>query len=405
MNLHDAFVFLCAAVIAVPIAKRLGLGSVLGYLLAGVVIGPFALKFVGDKGGDVLHTAELGVVMMLFLIGLELQPSLLWQLRRPIVGLGGAQVVLTTAAIAGVAVALGVPFGGAIALGMILSLSSTAIVLQTLAEKGWEKGEGGRASFSVLLFQDIAVIPMIALLPFLGSGASVEDPNAPPSWLRAIFVVAAVVAIVVAGRYVVRPVFRAIAKTGLREIFTAAALLLVIGTALLMEMVGLSQALGTFLAGVVLADSEYRRELEGDIEPFKALLLGLFFIAVGASINFGLILQKPVLIALCVAGLVVIKIGVLYILAHAFKMARYSRALFAFALAQGGEFAFVLATYAKNAGAIDAEQTGILIAIVALSMLFTPLLFVIFERLIAPRIGDDKPTRPHDEIDATTARW
>ncbi|MCI0697448.1 monovalent cation:proton antiporter-2 (CPA2) family protein, partial [candidate division KSB1 bacterium] len=293
----QALVYLAAAVISVPIAKRLGLGSVLGYLLAGIIIGPNLLGLIGEEGQDIMHFAEFGVVMMLFVIGLELEPSLLWRMRAAIAGLGGLQVTVTAVVVAAVGMLAGLPWQAALAVGMILSLSSTAIVLQTLNEKGLMKTASGQSSFAVLLFQDIAVIPMLALLPLLAvQGApSVETAehsfiNTLPGWAQTLVVLGAVALIVVGGRFIVRPAFHFIAQTRLLEIFTAAALLLVIGIAVLMTQVGLSPALGTFLAGVVLANSEYRHELVSDIEPFKGLLLGLFFISVGASINFPLIL-------------------------------------------------------------------------------------------------------------------
>ena len=308
---YQAFVYLTAAVVSVPIAKRFGLGSVLGYLMAGIAIGPFALGLVGEEGQDVMHFAEFGVVMMLFVVGLELEPERLWRLRGPILGMGGLQVLATAVLISGAALAFGQPWRSALAIGLVLALSSTAIVLQTLNEKGLMKSDSGQSSFSVLLFQDIAVIPMLAILPLLATGSGGDQASGPgagghdgghgaaghgeaghasttwveglPGWGQTLVVIGAVAAIVLAGRFLVQPAFRIIARTRLREIFTAAALLLVIGIALLMTKVGLSPALGTFLAGVVLANSEYRHELESDIEPFKGLLLGLFFIAVGAS--------------------------------------------------------------------------------------------------------------------------
>jgi monovalent cation:proton antiporter-2 (CPA2) family protein len=294
---YQAFVYLTAAVVSVPIAKRLGLGSVLGYLVAGVAIGPAVLGLIGEEGQDVMEFAEFGVVMMLFLVGLELKPQVVWRLRAPILGLGGLQVTATMVVLAAIGMATGLAWNTALAVGMILALSSTAIVLQTLNEKGLMKTGGGQSSFSVLLFQDLAVIPMLAILPLLAfsgidplpAGEAVHEGaswiETLPNWVRPLLVLGAVGGIVLAGRFLMRPVFRGIAKTGLREIFTAAALLLVIGIALLMVQVGLSPALGTFVAGVVLAESEYRHELETDIEPFKGLLLGLFFIAVGASID------------------------------------------------------------------------------------------------------------------------
>ena len=404
----QALVYLAAAVISVPIAKRLGLGSVLGYLIAGVAIGPFALGLVGKEGRDVMHFAEFGVVMMLFLIGLELRPALLWRLRGPILGMGGIQVGATAALIAGIAAVLGLPWQSSVALGMILALSSTAIVLQTLAEKNLFKTHGGQSAFSVLLFQDMAVIPMLAVLPLLalapvaGGGAAqhaslVKDL---PGWAQTLVVLGSVVTIVIAGRYGIRPVFRFIAKANLREVFTAAALLLVVGIAILMTLVGLSPALGTFVAGVVLANSEYRHQLEGDIEPFKGLLMGLFFIAVGASINFGLVAENPGLIAALVAALVLGKLVILFILGRAFRMGLDQNLLFAFSLAQGGEFGFVLFAFAEKNRVLPPELVAIMVVVVALTMALTPLLMLINERLLLPRLGTlESADRPADEID------
>ncbi|MEZ0273807.1 MAG: monovalent cation:proton antiporter-2 (CPA2) family protein, partial [Roseimicrobium sp.] len=286
--LGQAFIYLLAAVVSVPVAKRLGLGSVLGYLIAGALIGPFVMKFIGSEGEDVMHFAEFGVVMMLFLVGLELQPRLLWRLRGPVVGMGGAQVLGTGAVIALAGWMMQYPGKQAIAAGLILAMSSTAIALQSLAEKGLMKSNAGQASFAILLFQDLAVIPLLAVLPLLSSStmtAAAADHGhgadiSRPGWQQALLTIGAVALIVGGGRYLIRPIFRYIARTQLREMFTATALLLVVGTALLMQAVGLSPALGTFLAGVVLADSEFRHELESDLEPFKGLLLGIFFIAV-----------------------------------------------------------------------------------------------------------------------------
>lgn len=341
----QAFVYLSAAVVSVPIAKKLGLGSVLGYLIAGIIIGPFALGFVGEEGQDVMHFAEFGVVMMLFLVGLELQPSLLWKLRIPILGLGGSQVVLTTIVIS--AVVLGftsLSWQIALAIGLTLALSSTAIVLQTLNEKGQMKTIAGQNSFSVLLFQDIAVIPILAFLPLLatiepagGEGHAHTSMLAGLSvWLQTLIVLGVIAGIILAGKYLTSYAFRLIAETHLRELFTAAALLLVIGITVLMSLVGLSPALGTFLAGVVLAQSEYRHELETDIEPFKGQLLGLFFIAVGASIDFQLIGNEAGLIATIVVALIVIKLIVLLVVGRIFGMKKDPNLMFAFGLAQGG---------------------------------------------------------------------
>lgn len=399
--LSQAFVYLAAAVVGVPLAKKLGLGSVLGYLLAGVAIGPYALGLVGHEGHDVMHFAEFGVVMMLFLVGLELKPALLWQLRRPILGLGGAQVVVTTAVLAGAAMALGVGWRPALAVGMLLSMSSTAIALQSLNEKGLLKTAGGQASFSVLLFQDVAVIPILALYPLLAdrpAGAGEAASAARPGWLQALLVLGAVAGLVLAGRYVVRPAFRWLAETRLREAFTAAALFLVVGIALLMQQVGLSPALGTFLAGVVLAESEYRHELESDIEPFKGLLLGLFFISVGAQIDFGLVARGPGLVAGLVVGVMALKLGVLYGLGRVFRLDRTARWLLAFGLAQAGEFAFVLLSFGVQGGLFSAELASPLVAVVALSMMLTPPLFLLLEHVVLPRVAAAAQQRAPDAI-------
>ncbi|HET9955961.1 MAG TPA: monovalent cation:proton antiporter-2 (CPA2) family protein, partial [Polyangiaceae bacterium] len=375
--LKQAFVYLVAAVLGVPLAKRLGLGSVLGYLLAGVAIGPFALGLVGHDGHDVMHFAEFGVVMMLFLVGLELRPSLLWSLRRPILGLGGLQVLCTSLVFGAVAFALGVPLKPALAVGMIFSMSSTAIVLQSLNERGLSHGAGGQAAFSVLLFQDIAVIPILALFPLLGDGAATVSTETEPSrWVRAASVLAAVALVVLGGRYLVRPAFRWLAETRLREAFTAAALMLVVGIALLMSYVGLSAALGTFLAGVVLAESEYRHELESDIEPFKGLLLGLFFISVGAQIDFGYVAHHPWQVGVGVVSSMLLKLLVLYGVARVFGLDRPARWLFAFALSQVGEFAFVLLAYGVTCGIYSQAFSAPLVAVVALSMALTPIAFL-----------------------------
>jgi len=393
----QAFVYLTAAVVAVPIAKKVGLGSVLGYLLAGVVIGPFVLGLVGAEGEDVMHFAEFGVVMMLFVIGLELEPSLLWRMRAPILGLGGLQVTITGSIVTGIALVLGVAWKPAIAIGMIVALSSTAIVLQTLAEKGLLKTSAGQSVFSVLLFQDIAVIPMLALMPLLATRhvALTGDEHAVaeawistlPNWARALAVLGAVSLIVGAGRYLLRPIFRIIAGVRMREIFTAAALLLVIGIALLMGQVGLSPALGTFLAGVVLANSEYRHELEANIEPFKGLLLGLFFIAVGASIDFEMIRSAPGLVGGLTVGMIVLKFLILMGLARAFRLPTDQAFLFAFALPQVGEFSFVLLSFARQEGVLETTMTDPLVAAVALSMAMTPILLTFNERVLRPRFG------------------
>ena len=402
--LFQAFVYLLAAVATVPIAKQLGLGSVLGYLLAGVIIGPHLLALVGHGGGGVMHVAEFGVVMMLFLVGLELRPNLLWRLRGPIVGTGGAQVILTTLAVAGLALAIGIRIKPALAIGMIFSASSTAIALQTLTEKGLLNSKGGQTSFSVLLFQDLAVIPILAILPLLAVSGSAVSPSSAHGaevapWQRALIVVGVVAAIIAGGRFLVRPVFRYLASLRLHEIFTAAALLLVVGIALAMQKVGLSPALGTFLAGVVLAESEYRHELESDIEPFKGLLLGLFFISVGASIDLPLIKSQPLVIAGLVFSLITVKFLLLFFIGKMTRLEKSQNFTFAFALAQGGEFAFVLISFAAQNQVIDQRIGNLLVATVALSMVMAPFLFTINERLVQPSFSSQLPDREADEID------
>lgn len=379
-----AVVYLTAGVIAVPIARRLGLGSVLGYLIAGILIGPFTLQLVGNYSG-VMHFAEFGVVIMLFLIGLEVRPSVLWAMRGVLFGLGGAQVVLTALVLAAAILALGLDWRAALALGFILSLSSTAVVLQTFAEKGLQHTSAGTATFGILLFQDISTIPMFAALPLLvlgaGQAAGPGDMLAQfPAWMHAMAVMAAVALIIIAGRYLTRPIFRFIADTRSREIFTATALLLVIAVTLLMETVGLSAALGAFLAGVMLADSEYRRELESDIEPFRGLLLGLFFISVGAGINVGFIVQHLVLVAALVIGLMAIKALMIFAIARVFRVDSRAASLTAVALAQGSEFAFVMLGIAQANGIIETRISVLATAAVAISMALTPLALMGYQR-------------------------
>ena len=390
--LTQTLVYLGAAVVSVPIAKRLGLGSVLGYLIAGVVIGPFALSLVGDQA-DVMKFAEFGVVILLFLIGLEVQPSMLWDMRKAIFGLGGAQVVGTALAIAAAALALGLPWQTALAVGLVLAMSSTAIVLQTLDEKGLRQGPVGRAAFGVLLLQDLAVIPLFALLPLLAIGAPQHAAEAGghgaslvshlPVWAQPLSVLAAVAAVVGGGRYLVRPLFRFIAKARLREIFTASALLIVVAVASLMQTVGLSPALGAFLAGVVLAESEFRRELETDIEPFRGLLLGLFFMTVGAGVDLPLVARQPLTLAGLVIGLMLLKFLVMYGIARLFGAPKRGALAVATALAQGGEFAFVLLTFTVGAGVIGAELAALLTAAIAVSMALTPVAMILYERVAA----------------------
>ncbi|HEY4317084.1 MAG TPA: monovalent cation:proton antiporter-2 (CPA2) family protein [Herbaspirillum sp.] len=384
-----ALVYLSAGVLSVPIAQRLGLGSVLGYLIAGTLIGPSVLALVGDQT-SVMHFAEFGVVIMLFLIGLEVQPSLLWSMRTAFFGLGGAQVLLTGAVLAGIGVAAGIDWHASLALGFILSLSSTAVVLQTLEEKGLRKTPTGAAAQGILLFQDVAIIPMIALLPLL---AMHEDGAAPmadaglmtgfPAWARTCAVALAVLIVIAVGRYLMRPAFRYIAQTRSREIFTALALLLVVAVSLLMEAVGLSAALGAFLAGVVLADSEFRREIEGDIEPFRGLLLGLFFMSVGASLDLKLALAHAGLLAVAVLGLMLVKALIVYAVARLFGIPARTAAQTGAALGQGGEFAFVLLGLAAGADVIGAEPAALATAAVAISMALTPFALIGFDRFAA----------------------
>ncbi|MFT3688760.1 monovalent cation:proton antiporter-2 (CPA2) family protein [Paenirhodobacter sp.] len=401
--LLQATLYLFAMVIAVPLATRSGLGSVLGYLIAGIVIGP-VLHLAGSEMNSLQHFAEFGVVMMLFLIGLELEPKALWQMRDKLIGLGGLQVVLTMAAVCAVMLACGEEFPTALALGMIFSLSSTAIVLQTLNEKRLLQTAGGRSAFAVLLTQDIAVIPMLAILPLLalpgaralakaehGENAAVHFIQELPGWGVTLITLAAVALIVVAGHYLARPLFRFVHLARLREINTAMALLIVVGIASLMNTVGLSPALGTFLAGVVLADSEFRHELESDIEPFKGLLMGLFFITVGAGIKFEVIWAQPFQIAGLVAALIALKAAILYGLAVAFRLRGADRGLFTLGLAQAGEFGFVLVSFAVGQRILPAAIAEKTLVVIALSMLISPLLFIANEHLSRRLRREDTP--------------
>ena len=406
--LFQAMIFLAAAVIMVPLSKKLGLGSVLGYLIAGIVIGPALLGFIGSEGEDIMHYAEFGVVMMLFIIGLELEPQLLWRLRKSIVGLGGLQVLITSLLGAILAYSLGLEWRSALVAGMIVSLSSTAIVLQTLQEKGLMKTGAGQSAFSVLLFQDIAVIPMLALFPLLSphggssnfsheTGGFVKDL---PAWAHALVVLGSVAIIIIAGRYLIRPLFRIVAATRLREVFTATALLIVIGIAVLMTQVGISPALGTFLAGVVLANSEYKHELESDIDPFKGLLLGLFFIAVGASINFQLVLHFPVLIFGLVFALMFMKSVVLFFLGKASKLGKGQNLIFSLSLSQVGEFAFVLISFSMHEGIITKNISEIMMAAVAISMALTPLVMLFNDKVLQPWVARKHTIEEEKEPDA-----
>jgi len=416
--LLQATIYLGAAVIAVPFAARLGLGSVLGYLLAGIVIGPIT-GLVGTEAQDIQHFAEFGVVMMLFLIGLELEPRALWDMRKRLVGLGGMQVMLTMLAVMTVSMIMGYDWTVSLAIGMIFALSSTAIVLQTLTEKKLMQTGGGRSAFSVLLTQDIAVIPMLALLPLLatpvllrlapdGSMHRISDDahdahgtmslvDGLPGWGVTLVTLGAVITIILAGIFLIRPLFRYIHHARLREMYTAFALLLVVSIAVLMGMVGLSPALGTFLAGVVLANSEFRHELESDLEPFKGLLLGLFFITVGAGINFDLFFADPLYILALTAGVMLIKGVILYGLGRMFRLKGKDQWLFTLGLAQAGEFGFVLVSFSSQQGVLSDGLAGRLLLVIALSMLITPLLFIIYDLLSRRMSETDDPE--HDEVD------
>lgn len=407
--LLKATIYLSTAVIAVPIASRLGLGSVLGYLMAGIVIGP-VLGLVGSETQDLQHFAEFGVVMMLFLIGLELEPRMLWEMRHRLIGLGGMQVLATMTLAGGAAIALGQHWQAALAIGMIFALSSTAIVLQTLNEKGLMRTSGGRSAFSVLLTQDIAVIPMLALLPLLalapaGYGTlenehevSISLVEGLPGWGVTLVTLAAVAVVIFGGIFLVRPLFRFIHAANLREMYTAVALLIVVGIAELMILVGLSPALGTFLAGVVLANSEFRHELEADIEPFKGLLLGLFFITVGAGINFGVLFANPVVIISLTLGLMAMKGSVLFVLGKIFKLKGRDQWLFTLGLAQAGEFGFVLVSFSVQQHVLPRPIAETILLVIALSMLLTPLFFIFYE-LMSKRMVESGKIPDHDHID------
>ena len=390
--LIPSVVFLASAVLAVVLSHRLGLGSVAGYLLAGIAIGPFGLKLI-DRVEDVRPFAELGVVFLLFVIGLELEPKRLWSMRVRLLSLGVSQVVGSIALIAAVAWAAGLDVRVGILAGMALALSSTALALQPLTERGAMKNKGGQAVFAILLFQDIAVIPMLALLPLLG----VSGAGAAFSWGGLGFAVAVIAATLVGGHYLAQPVFRHIARTRQREIFTAFALLMVLGIAWGFESAGLSMALGTFLAGVLLAESEYRHEIEAAVEPFKGLLLGLFFIAVGMGVDFGLLLARPLLILGLIVGLFTLKSAVLWAIARFARLPRSEQPLFILLLAQGGEFAFVLLTLGVQRELLPFETAQEMTLAVALSMLSTPFLLVFHDKVLAPRFASETGTaREHE---------
>ena len=405
--LINSFIYLSAAVIAVPLSKALGLGAIIGYLVAGLAIGPWGLGLVTNVT-DILHFAEFGVVLMLFLVGLELEPKRLWSLRRPIFGWGSAQVLACAGALFLGFYAMGhwAPkvFGNwqvALVAALGLALSSTAIALQVMGERNMLPTSSGQAGFSILLFQDVAAIPILALLPLLGAqmgmAAELSDASGDTSrWVEALKIIGVIGGIIVAGRLLLRPLFRWIARSRTPEIFTAASLLLVVGISALMQLVGMSMALGAFLAGVLLAESEYRRELETDIEPFKGLLLGLFFIAVGMSIDCGVLLASPRLMAILVLGFMAIKGLVIYTLAKLMDLPYQDRPVFTLLLAQGGEFAFVVFQAATGAQVIPPETSSLLIGAVAVSMLLSPLVLVAIDKLLLPRFANCGVTLPEE---------
>jgi glutathione-regulated potassium-efflux system ancillary protein KefC len=383
--LVNSFIYLSAAVLVVPLSKVLGLGSIIGYLAAGIAIGPWGLGLVTNVE-DILHFAEFGVVLMLFMVGLELEPQRLWSMRRPIFGWGSAQVLGCAVLLALLACAFGVEWRIALVGSLGLALSSTAIALQVMDERNLLPTSSGQAAFSILLFQDVAAIPILALLPLLGAAAqSHETLSLSQSAIKALQALAVIGGIVLGGRLLMRPVFRWIARSKTPEIFTAASLLLVVAIAALMQLVGLSMALGAFLAGVLLAESEYRRELETNIEPFKGLLLGLFFIAVGMGIDFGVLLRAPGQVALILAGFMSIKALVIWGLARGMQLPYQERPVFTLLLAQGGEFAFVVFQAAAGANVFSAETASLLVGTVAVSILLSPLVLVAIDRLVLPR--------------------
>jgi len=389
--------FLFAAVVAVPIARRIGIGTVLGFLIAGIAIGPWGLGFIRDVD-EILHFSELGVVFLLFIIGLELNPSKLWSLRRSIFGVGAGQVLLTAAILGGLLLLTDFSWQAAVIGGIGLAMSSTAMALQMMREKGMNRNEGGQLGFSVLLFQDMAVIPALALIPVL-VGSSNKDTD----WTFIAIKVGALLGMLIGGRFLLRPIFRYIAATGVREIFTAAALLVVLGSAMFMDALGVSMAMGTFIAGVLLAESEFQHELEIAIEPFKGLLLGLFFISVGMALNLGVLYTHLPEVLAGVAILVAVKGGVLYLLARIAGIRRSVRMQFAAVLSQGGEFAFVLFSAASTQKLLQGDQMALLLVIVTLSMVTTPLLMQLVDRILekrynpqeedeeAPFVEDDDP--------------
>jgi len=412
MSLFQAFIYLLAAVVCVPIAKRFGLGSVLGYLIAGVLIGPFVLGpflgiWSGEEAKDIMHAAEFGVVMMLFLVGLELDPKEFWKMRKRIVGIGSIQLFGTLLLVMPVCFHfLNLSFGASVAIGCVVAMSSTAIILQTLSEKGLTKSPSGQASFAVLLFQDIMVIPILAVLPLLAVNSTIVTEHAhetlldgAPGWMKTLAILSAIGIIFFVGNYIVNPFFKYIARLQVRELFTSFALMLVIGVSVLMNYVGLSPALGAFMAGVALANSEFKHQLESDIEPFKALLLGLFFLAVGSTINFSLIISEPLQILAATFGVMAIKAIVLLIAGRIFKLRLNQNILFALLLSQIGEFAFVILSLSNQLQLIPREWHDLLLATTAVTMAVTPILLMVNEKWIAPLVGIKKKKKGSSDDD------
>lgn len=407
MNNHmllNTFIFLVSASIMVPIASRFKLGSVLGYLTVGILIGPFGFKLI-ENSQQIMSFGEFGVIMMLFLIGLEVEPAMLWKLRRLIVGLGGLQVVLTTGILTAIGIMLGYAWQETLAISMALSLSSTALVLQMLQEKNLLKTAEGETSFAVLLFQDIAVIPILIIIPLLEQHGTIKVNVHEaafimhfPRWMHALLVAGVIGAVILIGHFVSRHLFFIMAKTNLREVFTAFSLALVVGITLLMESIGVSPALGAFIAGVVLANSEYKHAVDADIQPFKGILLGLFFVSVGMGMNFSLFTHKALLILTAVLVLISIKALILSVLGRIFDLTKLQTLGFAFALSQGSEFAFVLFDYASKTKVISNDSASFCTLVVALSMLATPFLLLLYHRFIVPKFMSIVPEREYDSI-------
>ncbi|PWN65122.1 potassium transporter [Chryseobacterium phosphatilyticum] len=399
----NTLIFLGVAIIMVPLARKLGLSSVIGYILGGIIIGPYVLKLTGHNVNDIMHASEFGVIMLLFLVGLELEPRKFWEMRKKIMGLGLTQMLLTISLLFFIFIGVGWRIDKAIAVAMCFALSSTAIVLQTLQEKNNLKTMAGEASFSTLLFQDISVIPILAILPIIANYKAKHHDNEIqiliqklPEWLQAGTVIFGVVLLILLGRYVFVPFLRYVSKSGMTELLTASSLFLVIGVSELMIVIGLSPALGAFLAGVMLANSEFRHELEAQIDPFKGLLLAVFFVSVGSTINFNIIQQDPLFIFSTVFAVVMVKFVVLFVIGKFFRMDNPQSLFYAFALSQVGEFAFVLINYASDLYLLSPELNAQLMAVTAITMCITPILLIVNDRLITPKFIKEIPEKDHD---------